>query len=339
MAQTEENLAELIRRLQSDYGVRCLSAGRLFGGGNNVLYRLEVMGRTPLVAKFYFRDERRRLEREFETLSALKERGFSEIAAPFARFDDLDAAVFDFIVGRPKSAAELTPGDVAAIASLLIKLHQPFNGQPMPVLPPAFASAFSLTEVAACIRGRLDDCRSDFTADADGRVAKFVADYELLDFVETRLLNLEKDIGAERFQRQLPREHWRLSPVDFGPHNMLWGEGGSLKVIDFEYGGWDHPMRVIADSLAHDRMCGLPDGMADLLVSTYLKGTSLPAEVLEDLEGYRLLFRLEWIGVLISSMLPEKLRRLTYAKDGDLDVEAYLGRQMKKVLERIRELE
>lgn len=326
-------------RLRRDLGFYCFSAERLIGGSNNVLYRLEVIGRTPLVAKFYFRDERRRLEREFETLSVLKERGFSEIASPLARFDDLNAAVYDFIDGRSRDADELTRGDVAAIANFLIKLHRPFVGEPPPVLPPAFASAFSLAEVAACIRGRLDDCRAALTADMGGRVAKFVADQQLLNFVEARLLSLEKDVGAERFQRQLPREHRRLSPVDFGPHNMLWGEDGSLKVVDFEYGGWDHPMRVIADSLAHDKMRHFPEGLADLLVSIYLKGASLPPEVLEDLEGYRLLSRLEWIGVLISSMLPEKLRRLAYAKDGDLDVEEHLERQMKKILERVKELE
>ena len=39
-----------------------------------------------------------------------------------------------------------------------------------------------------------------------------------------------------------------LSPSDFGLHNALRGQDGQLRFVDFEYFGWDDPVKLVSDS-------------------------------------------------------------------------------------------
>lgn len=43
----------------------------------------------------------------------------------------------------------------------------------------------------------------------------------------------------------------RLIPADFGFHNVMRLEDGSLRFIDFEYFGWDDPVKLSVDFLVH----------------------------------------------------------------------------------------
>ena len=42
-----------------------------------------------------------------------------------------------------------------------------------------------------------------------------------------------------------------LSPSDFGLHNAMRGEDGRLRFIDFEYFGWDDPVKLVSDTALH----------------------------------------------------------------------------------------
>ena len=53
------------------------------------------------------------------------------------------------------------------------------------------------------------------------------------------------------FEQELKPEQRRLVPSDFGFHNALRDERGRLTFIDFEYFGWDDPVKLTADILLH----------------------------------------------------------------------------------------
>src|SRR5690606_1492036 len=52
-------------------------------------------------------------------------------------------------------------------------------------------------------------------------------------------------------EKELAPRFRLLSPSDFGFHNMLRRDDGSLAFIDFEYFGWDDPAKLAADFLLH----------------------------------------------------------------------------------------
>jgi hypothetical protein len=58
----------------------------------------------------------------------------------------------------------------------------------------------------------------------------------------------------ESRNKNLSREKQTLSPSDFGFHNCLKGNDGSLTFIDFDYFGWDDPVKLTADFIWHPAM-------------------------------------------------------------------------------------
>ena len=53
------------------------------------------------------------------------------------------------------------------------------------------------------------------------------------------------------FAADLPQEWRSLVPSDFGFHNSLRRRDGSLAFVDFEYFGWDDPVKLSADIMLH----------------------------------------------------------------------------------------
>ena len=57
-----------------------------------------------------------------------------------------------------------------------------------------------------------------------------------------------------RYTEPLPRSKQTLSPSDFGFHNSLEKSSGQLCFLDFEYFGWDDPVKLIVDFCFHPGM-------------------------------------------------------------------------------------
>ncbi|MFX9699951.1 hypothetical protein ABTP10_19680, partial [Acinetobacter baumannii] len=52
-----------------------------------------------------------------------------------------------------------------------------------------------------------------------------------------------------------------LSPSDFGFHNAVQRPEGQIVFVDFEYFGWDDPVKLTCDFMLHPGM-DLPDDLA-----------------------------------------------------------------------------
>src|SRR5258707_15893745 len=84
---------------------------------------------------------------------------------------------------------------------------------------------------------------------------------ELIDFIENSVAAqpaLESPkarylvtAAGLAFDAELPQEWRSLVPSDFGFHNSLRRPDGSLAFLDFEYFGWDDPVKLTADILLH----------------------------------------------------------------------------------------
>ena len=67
------------------------------------------------------------------------------------------------------------------------------------------------------------------------------------------ILSKSKKIWPGGFETDLNDDYQLLSPSDFGFHNTLLTKDG-LKFIDFEYFGWDDPVKLTCDFLLHPGM-------------------------------------------------------------------------------------
>jgi transketolase N-terminal domain/subunit len=146
---------------------------------------------------------------------------------------------------------------------------------------------------------------------------------ELIDFLEhsfapsiRELVGVGANFGGEAgldFDGELPQEWRSLVPSDFGFHNSLRRSDGSLAFVDFEYFGWDDPVKMTADILLHPGRT-LPSAPRARFrqAATRLYGADDPAFA-RRLSAYLPLFGCRWVLIMLNEFIPELWRRRTLA--------------------------
>ena len=118
------------------------------------------------------------------------------------------------------------------------------------------------------------------------------------------------------FASEIPHAMRTLVPSDFGFHNSLRRTNGSLAFVDFEYFGWDDPVKLTADILLHPgRPLGQPQRhrFRQSVARVYGQGR----EFEDRLGAYLPLFGLRWVLILLNEFMPERWRRRQLAGNSE----------------------
>jgi len=119
-----------------------------------------------------------------------------------------------------------------------------------------------------------------------------------------------------------------LSPSDFGFHNALRRPDGSLVFIDFEYFGWDDPVKLTADFLWHPAM-----RLDTAERRTFLKGVRElyggDAGFLKRLAVSYPFYGIRWTLIILNEFLPQLWARRAFSGKGR-DWEASKREQLAK---------
>src|SRR5262249_4106615 len=148
------------------------------------------------------------------------------------------------------------------------------------------------------------------------------AERELIDFFENSFgpelarrsaqARGEAHAAGLDFAADLPQEWWSLVPADFGFHNSLRRGDGSLAFVDFEYFGWDDPVKLTADIPLHPgRPLSPPQGRRFRAAAERLYGDD--PLFARRLAAYLPLFGLRWVLILLNEFLPERWQRRVLA--------------------------
>jgi hypothetical protein len=119
-----------------------------------------------------------------------------------------------------------------------------------------------------------------------------------------------------------------LIPADFGFHNTMRGQDGKLTFIDFEYFGWDDPVKLTADFLLHPAM-KLDKAAADHFRSRMCALFADDPFFAARLEALLPLFALRWALILLNEFLPERWSGRAFAQ-GQSEWAAAKKRQLDK---------
>ncbi|MFA6429958.1 MAG: phosphotransferase [Patescibacteria group bacterium] len=331
MQNKDLDLHALFQALAEMTHLHGTSAVPMTGGKNNRLFRMETEEGVSLVIKQYYPDDRKRLMHEYEVLTALAQRGFTDIPRPIARFDAWQVGVFSFVEGENIPTKELTPKHMEQIAAHLARLHAFTMEEVAEPLPMGSMSVRSYADAITHIRKRMVPFSGDAIRTLHPHLQAFLHEVPVASIVESRLEIFLKKHSPEDVTRRTPDNGLCLSSVDIGPHNMLWRADGSLVVLDWEYAGWDHPMHSIAGFLAHDRTQRMGHKNIDAFMDAYLRCTPLDQSVLEVLDPYLELYRLNWLAIYLTTLLPSRLERWAFAEGSLFDQEAVVQRQMDRV--------
>jgi len=115
-----------------------------------------------------------------------------------------------------------------------------------------------------------------------------------------------------------------LSPSDFVFHNALRRPDGGLTFLDFEYFGWDDPVKTISDFLHHPAMMLTKNQRSRFLTGAVdVYGESIVAR----LDALYPLWGLKWCLIMLNEYLGSEAERRQFA---GIDVKSFRLDQLEK---------
>ena len=329
---TSSQLAEAQAAVAGLLAVRPRAVDPVLGGGNNRLYRVETADGRAFALKTYLRrhdDPRDRLGHEWGGLEFLFRHGVTCVPRPVAVHRTRGAALYSWIDGRRVQA----PGEpeIDAAVAFVVALKNLAAHADAAALPQAAEACLSAGELIGQVERRFDR----LLALDEPRLGPFLV-RSVLPAYEQVLNALQQGYHTAgwRLDAEIDPAFRTLSPSDFGFHNAL-ASDDRLVFLDFEYFGWDDPVKLTADFLHHPGMV-LDAGLR----RRFLAG-AVRAFADDPAFGTRLallypLYGLRWVAILLNEFLPERWARRAYA--GGADRGAVLARQLDKAQAKLADL-
>jgi hypothetical protein len=306
------------------------------GGGNNRLYRIEGADGRSYALKTYLQsphDDRDRLGVEFGGLAFLRAQGLDRsVPRAVARDPARHCALFGWVDGV--AVDQPTPRDLFQALCFVLDLYRLAQRPEAAALPLASKACLSGAEVARQIDRRLDR----LLAIGDQRLMAFLID----TFAPAHKVYCDRAMAYYAahdldFAQAIDHSALTLSPSDFGFHNAIRRTDGQLVFIDFEYFGWDDPVKLVADFLLHPGM-----GLDGELRRRFRRGAGA---VFGDDHGFEArlralfpLYALRWCLIILNEFLPERWQRRDYA-GAHMDRESALDAQLAKAKAMLGKLE
>lgn len=284
--------------------LRAVTAAR--SGGNNRLFRVEA-DRNVFALKTYFHqagDNRDRQATEFNGLAFLHRHGVTQVPRPIALEPAEEIALYQWIEGEPVVAS---PGAIDAALDLVRALESVKGVEDAGALPLASEACLCLKTICDQVEARLGALRA--VAGDNPELGAFLQNEVSPAFDRAREpAKRAYEASGLAFDQDLDPELRCLNPSDFGFHNALVDTTGRVVFLDFEYFGWDDPVKLVSDFMLHPGM-----DLTQAHRQRFLQGASAIYAAnpgfQERLRACLPLYALRWTMILLNLYLPEKWRR------------------------------
>ena len=218
------------------------------GRGNSRVYKV-TKKKKKFALKIYpnkHLDERPRLKTEFSSLAFLHKNSILNVPKPVSKDINLNIGLYSWIEGKTvEDTSKNHLDDCIDFVKLLNSLETQEEEFDL-----ASQACLSGVELRRQIRKRLEKLISE------GK------DKNLNLFLVKSFSPLLKQIEQKYFKKwplsskdtDLIKEKRILSPSDFGFHNALLRKNKGLCFLDFDYFGWDDPVKLVSDFYWHPAM-------------------------------------------------------------------------------------
>ncbi len=320
---THEELATATQRIVREIGRGEVSRfDRLVGGRNHQVYRVETERGRVFLKHYHYDpgDSRDRMAAEFAFSAFAWGTGIRCVAEPLAADQLLRLGLFDFVPGRRLHAGDAGELEVEQALAFFASLNEQRSSPLAAALPFAAEACFTSGDHLELIEARVERLRraaSEGLLDAD--VAAFVVESLVPRWEQVCAASGEPLRALPGSGAPLAGDERCLSPSDFGFHNALRREDGSLVFHDFEHAGWDDPAKTICDFFCQPEVPVDP-----ALWGRFVRGVDAAVGAPTALEERaRLLldpYRIKWACIALNEALPEGRRRRTFSL-GSVDAE------------------
>lgn len=250
-----------------------LCIDRVSGGFNNALYRVEAGGQA-YACKLCVPDERRRVAREYGLLHLLRLAGVDVAAEPLLLDESCAVLPFPTVVYRWLPGTILGPAldqpHLEAFLDSYQRLHVLRREDQPLALPTAWLHWFDLRPYVDELDGFWRNYGDWLTARGAEGAALQERLAVLVDGCTRELLSARVDLRPEN----LPL---RLCRVDHNLGNVIVGEDGRVRWVDWEYAGWGDPAMDLAELRWHAAWEGVSDSQHAWLRQHYRRPAGDPA--------------------------------------------------------------
>ena len=220
-------------------------------GGNSLSYEVQCNNGKHYFLKKYFNsniDLRDRQKTERDALIFLNKQ-FKECVPNFIAADlNEKISLFEWIDGD--NITEPKNSDLKLALDFLSDLKKVSGKVETGRFDLASEACLSCQQIIVQINRRINQLKNISDPDRDLEklieVSLLPTYFQVLDYVEETF-----QPGSFRTVDSLDISFQILSPSDFGFHNIRRRANGKLVFFDFEYFGWDDPVKLVADFILH----------------------------------------------------------------------------------------
>lgn len=336
--KTQKDFSIVKSEIEKHLGVSIGEPESLGGGFNNKIFKVGSENGKSYLLKWYFKDDRNRLNREFSAFEYLRSLGETRLPMPYFKDDDKGYAVYSFETGRVKPGKELIKRDLDDFLSFIFKLQDIKPIEVKQDFPNAVLSTRSAEQFSSVILGKVRKFEELIkTPNTSPDIVNFSERTRVLERINGKMENLKR-VGGNSFSEEIDYSLMRLSPVDFGPHNALFKENGEVCFIDFEYFGWDDPSKIVANFVTHEGSWGISNENVRYFINKYRGGSKLPKDIVDRVKIFVPLQALNWISILLWSFTPQKLESRKFA-DPNFNESKYVEYLTSRIKKRLDQLD
>ncbi len=305
-------------------GIKLEGYEEIKSGRNSKVWKL-ISTDGALILKDYFQtgySERNRLETEWNFLAKLTLLGISQVAQPIACDKFKGLALFSFIEGSKVDVIE--DNDIQQAADFICRINLPsVQGMYPNEFPLAVDACLKIEDHINLVKRRLYQLSNTYGEDKVSKEAtKFVSKdlFPAFRRFETTIL--------KTFRTNKAVVDPILSPSDFGFHNVI-KRSANLYFLDFEYAGWDSPLKLICDFICQPQK-PVTNYQAVNFVDSLCANFNWSFQLKGQVNILLLLHRLKWCCIMLNEFNNENLeRRLHAGIDGDGLLEKQLAKSQK----------
>lgn len=281
--------------------------------GNNQIYLFELNKKKYILKKYYNSkdNENKRGVNEFSALTYLSNNGINNIPKPLA-FNG-QAAIYSFLEGHLPNIKEVEKLKDSFL-KFIISLRELSNRSEKNVAMEATDSRLYVKDYFSSIDKRLLSIEKGLNRYKElvgGKDFFYLTLIPLKEKVFKYSMDMAIELGID-IDEEIDHSERILSPSDFGTHNCLLGEDGETYFIDFEYFGWDDPVKLFCDFHNHIGQTVSVE-FKESLLKGFLIGQPNPEKFKKRYQVVFPLIQFEWILIAMNVFSAEKLERRLFA--------------------------
>jgi hypothetical protein len=264
------------------------------------------------------------LNTEFNAIRFLRKHGIEDIPDTVGKDDDLNMGLYSWIDGKPVNDPNLT--DLGKLVKFVRKLYQLSRNTRYPADKLATEACLSARELVNQIETRFKRLLS---VSKNAPILFEFMNHQFNPLWSNLKQKLPRTWPESTREENLEQKYRILSPSDFGCHNALKADG-KITFIDFEYFGWDDPVKLTADLLWHPAV-DLDPELAVEWEGAMVDIFTVDPDFRHRLNAAKPLYGMRWAMIVLNEFLPGFAARRRNALSADsYDEEAIKTAQLHK---------